>query len=124
MYLTRVKQEPLTLEEIKANANVLVIAGSETTATGLAAVTFFLCTHPQVLAKLQAEVRQSFQSADEIDFTSVLPLKYLDAVINESLRMMPPAPGHTTRVINENGDALDGHYLPPGVSCPDSLLLV
>lgn len=105
----------MSLSEINATSSVLVTAGSETTATGLAAATFFLCTHPDFLAKLEHEIRTTFESEAEIDLDSVNQLRYEQAVINETLRIFPPAGGHAIRTINENGDTILGRYLPPGV---------
>lgn len=105
----------MSLSEINATSSVLVTAGSETTATGLAAATFFLCTHPDILLKLEHEIRTTFKSEFEIDLSSVNQLQYEQAVINETLRIFPPAGGHAVRTINENGDTILGHYLPPGV---------
>lgn len=105
----------MSLSEINANASVLVTAGSETTATGLAAATFFLCTHPDVLSKLEREIRTTFRSEAEIDLMSVNQLRYEQAVINETLRIFPPAGGHAIRTVNENGDTILGRCLPPGV---------
>lgn len=59
------------LDKLAANANVLLIAGSETTATLLCGATFLLTSHPKILAKLTREVRSSFKSEDEITLTSV-----------------------------------------------------
>lgn len=105
----------MSLSEINATSSVLVTAGSETTATGLAATTFFLCTHPDILSKLEHEVRTTFKSEAEIDLNSVNQLQYEHAVINETLRIFPPAGAHAIRTINENGDVILGRYLPPGV---------
>lgn len=115
----------MSLSEINATSSVLVTAGSETTATGLAATTFFLCTHPEVLSKLQHEIHTTFKSEAEIDLNSVNQLQYEQAVINETLRIFPPAGGHAIRTINENGDTILGRYLPPGVRTQtDPMLLV
>lgn len=115
----------MSLGEINATSSVLVTAGSETTATGLAAATFFLCTHPEILSRLEHEIRTTFRSEAEIDLNSVSQLQYEQAVINETLRIFPPAGGHAIRTINENGDTILGRYLPPGVRThPDPMLLL
>lgn len=82
----------MTLDEIRINASLLVVAGSETTATALSGVTYLLGTHPEVLAKLTKEVRETFSSESEIDLISVQHLKYMLAVLDEGLRLFPPVP--------------------------------
>ncbi|KAL9583284.1 MAG: hypothetical protein Q9203_005143 [Teloschistes exilis] len=114
----RVNQEvrsayvPKTNEVTKAG----VIAGSETTATTLTVVTYFLCHHPQVLKKLQTEVRGAFTKYEEISGASAANLKYLHAVCLEALRIFPPLPLALPRVVPSGGDTVDGHFVPPGVS--------
>lgn len=68
------------------------IAGSETTATTLAVVSYFLSQNPPLLKKLQAEVRGAFKYYNEINGTSTAGLKYLHAVCLEALRVFPPLP--------------------------------
>ena len=71
------------------NANILIIAGSETTATLLSGATYLLLQNPAKLAQLQREVRSAFKSTDDISFASVAKLPYLHAVIEESFESGP-----------------------------------
>lgn len=95
---------------------ILVVAGSETTATLLSAATFFLATNPASLAKINEEVRSTFQSEDQIDMLSVQNLKYLSAVLDESLRLYPPVPSSSPRMIGEGGDKIIGEFIPEGTT--------
>ncbi|KAI0898217.1 putative cytochrome P450 [Annulohypoxylon nitens] len=95
------------------NASVLSLAGSETSATSLCGVTYFLTTHPELLKRLEQEVRTAFKSEDEITLTSVGKLSFMLACLNETLRCYPPfvtgAPRYTSK------DAIiDGHFVPAG----------
>lgn len=108
--------QSISFEELTSNAFLLVLAGSETTATLLSAATFFLATHPASLAKLNDEIRSTFQSEDQIDMLSVQNLKYLSAVLDESMRLYPPAPGGSPRMIGKGGDNILGEFIPEGVS--------
>lgn len=104
----------LTWGELLANASGLIVAGSETTATALCGITFMLDRHPDAARKLAAEVRSSFRSEDEIDFLSTQHLPYLNAVIEEGLRVYPPAPSDLPRVIGKGGENVSGWELPEG----------
>jgi cytochrome P450 len=76
--LIRKKDElNLTERQIVGNASLLVIAGSETTATLLSGATFLLTTHPETLRKLEQEVRSAFKSDEEITLMSVGNLSYV-----------------------------------------------
>jgi cytochrome P450 len=104
----------MTKEELVANASALIIAGSETTAALLCGATYLLATNPHALAKLNEEVRSNFDSEDEIDLISTQKLKYLQAVLDESLRYFPPAVGILPRVIAEGGDQILDRQVPGG----------
>ncbi|KAI1259124.1 putative cytochrome P450 monooxygenase [Xylariaceae sp. FL1019] len=104
----------LDFDRLCQNASLLIIAGSETTATLLTGATFLLTTHPEVLHKLEAEVRSSFTSQDEITLTSVGNLSYMLAVLNESLRRYPPVAGTLPRVGPRGGGIVEGRVVPEG----------
>ena len=107
----------MTRDEIKATSGILVIAGSETTATLLSGATFLLLKNPSSLAKAVNEVRNSFVHASDITFTSVTAqLPYLNACLEESLRLYPPVPTVLPRRTAPDGDIINGHFVPPDVS--------
>lgn len=101
--------------EMEANAEVLIVAGSETTASLLSAATYYLCTNPETLERVTTEVRNAFDSDQDINLNSVNKLDYLLAVLNESLRIYPPVPGSIPRM-TVKGDMIAGRWVPPGVS--------
>ena len=90
------------------------IAGSETTATVLSGLTYHLLKTPRAFNALKDEARSSFNSYSEINSISTQHLKYLNAVIEEGLRIYPPAPGGFPRVCP--GGNVAGHYIPKGVT--------
>ncbi|RYP45645.1 hypothetical protein DL768_008034 [Monosporascus sp. mg162] len=104
----------LSFDQLGSNAFIMVIGGSETTATALSGVTYLLLTHPEVLEKLNREVRSAFASADEITINSVGKLSYLLAVLNESLRLYPPVVSGLVRVVPPAGEEIVGHWVPGG----------
>lgn len=105
----------MSREEIEANAEILVMAGSETTATLLSGATYYLCMNPQQLKKVTAEVRDAFESDQDITAPRLSKLENLLAVLLESSRLYPPIPGSLPRII-VNGDTIAGQWVPPGVS--------
>ncbi|KAI0398145.1 cytochrome p450 monooxygenase [Xylariaceae sp. FL0594] len=110
------KKEVLSVEQIEINAQVLAVAGSETTATLLSGALFLLGKHPEVLRKLVHEVRTSFKSQDEIDLVSVNSLEYMLACINETFRLYPPTPLGLPRVVPKGGCKIAGHWIPQDTS--------
>lgn len=105
----------LTAPDLVANANLMVIAGSETTATILSGTVYYLCTHPAVMQKLLEEVRTSFTASDEINIARISKLKYINAVIDESFRLYPPAAGSHPRITPPEGAYIMGQWLPGNV---------
>ncbi|KAI0160236.1 cytochrome P450 [Xylariaceae sp. FL1272] len=94
------------------NSSLLVIAGSETTATLLCGATFLLATHPGVMQRLTDEVRGMFKTEAEINLISVGQLPYMLAVLNESLRLYPPVVIGLPRVVPTGGAIVGGKPVP------------
>lgn len=104
----------LTDDEVLANAQILIMAGSETSATLLAATSYFLMTNPVPYQKLKDEIRSAFASEEEINFTSISKLKYTLAVLHESMRMHPPVPVGIHRFTPPEGAIIDGRWVAGG----------
>jgi averantin hydroxylase len=106
----------MTKEEMVNNASILVLGGSETTATLLSGTVYLLLKHPAELKKLNEEVRRSFQDESEIDLVSIGRLSYLGAVLDEAMRVYPPAPNMGNRLVPMPGVEICGEWVPGGVS--------
>lgn len=106
------------IPRLASNADTLIIAGSETTATLLSGATYLLLRNPDALRKLTDEVRSTFKSDDEITFASVNSLTYMLACLNEALRCYPPVPGGLPRIVpkGSGGVTIAGQFVPEGVS--------
>ncbi|KAK2794590.1 hypothetical protein FQN52_008171 [Onygenales sp. PD_12] len=102
----------MSMQELVGNSTLLLIGGSETTATLLSGLTYLLLTNPDPLAKLIAEVRSTFKSEDEINIISVNSLTYMLACLDEALRMYPPVPNGLPRVVPKGGCHVLGKYIP------------
>jgi cytochrome P450 len=114
--LRQQKRVDLSQDEIIVNGALFIVAGSETTAMTLSAATNFLIAHPAKFAKLKKEIRETFAAEEEITVEKVTTLQYLNAVIEETLRMLPPAPIGFLRSIPKGGDTIAGQYLPEGTT--------
>ena len=79
----------MTPTQLRDEAMTLYLAGHETTALTLSWTWHLLARHPEVQDKLLAEWDQHLQGRDPT--VSDLPkLKYTDAVLTESMRLLPP----------------------------------
>lgn len=103
-----------TVPYMAAQLSDVIIAGTETTALALSTATHFVARDPEVLRKLQDEIRSRFSSYGEISPDSVTDLPYVNAVINEAMRIMAPVPWPPSRVVPVQGDSVEGYHLPEG----------
>ena len=110
------KDTGMSREEIVSTSTILILGGSETTATLLTATTYYLLKNPKVMSRLLQEIRGTFQKEEDINFASVSHLKYLMAVLEEAMRMLPPAPLGSPRIVPGKGQTIAGHWVPGGVS--------
>lgn len=108
----------MTQPEIQQTLILLLTGGTEPTASGMSGVAYNVLSHPRVLAKLREEVLANYQPGDEILNHKTSTMPYLNAAINESLRMYPPVPARFPRRTGAKGNSIDGHMVPPDVSCP------
>lgn len=106
----------MTEGELVANSRVLLIGGSETSATLLSGLVFHLLKTPRVLQKLQEEVRQAFSSPSEMTFSAETKLSYMQACIEEALRIYPPIASAMPRFTPPAGSMIDGQFVPGNVS--------
>jgi cytochrome P450 len=96
----------LSDREVRDELMTLLLAGHETTATGLA-WTFDLLLHSPAVHKRARE------GDDE----------YLDAVVKEALRIRPVIPG-VGRVVRGEPFRLNGYLIPPGVEINPSIRVI
>lgn len=102
----------MSVSEIEATFGVLVMAGSETTATTLSACINYSVRNPNALARLTDTVRSTFKSPTAMTSASLENLEYLNAVINESLRLCAPIPCGVPRMCPPGGATVCGLALP------------
>lgn len=107
-------EKGMTKDEITGNSSALIVAGSETTATALSGISYYLTQNPKAMRILIDEIRSAFASEDQITMKSTAELTYLHACIEEGLRIFPPVVTTPTRI--SPGDFVGGYYLPKNVS--------
>ncbi|KAF6824735.1 benzoate 4-monooxygenase cytochrome p450 [Colletotrichum plurivorum] len=122
LLVDKVRRGEVSKEEMTAHVSSITIAGGETVATALAGLTWFLSLNPDKLEHLTKEIRSSFATYDEINATKAQQLPYLQAVVNEALRLFPPAGSGAPRI--SSGFEVHGRYIPAGTDvniCPWSV---
>ncbi|KAB5523792.1 hypothetical protein PHYPO_G00156490 [Pangasianodon hypophthalmus] len=77
--------------EILSQSMVFIFAGYETSSRTLSFLFYNLASNPETLKKLQEEIDETFPNKAEVDYDTVMNMDYLDAALNESLRLYPIA---------------------------------
>jgi cytochrome P450 len=101
----------LTEKQIHDHILTFLAAGHETTAITLVWTFYLLSQHPQVRMKLQDEIR-SVLAGREPTIDELAKIPYLDWVLDESMRLYPPAWLQMRLVAKET--QIDGVKLPVG----------
>ncbi len=101
----------LSDDELIGHTGVIFAAGHETSTNALAWTLFLLAEHPAVAHELVAELA-SVLHGDAPTVEQLGKLPFLDAVVKESMRVLPPVPLHP-RIVGEDHE-LGGHFLPKG----------
>ncbi|GME28827.1 putative benzoate 4-monooxygenase cytochrome P450 [Neofusicoccum parvum] len=99
-------------EALHEDSRVVIIAGSETTATTLATVLYYLAKYPAVLKKLQSKIDAAMPTAADWTYDKVKSITYIDDIIHESLRLKPALLTGGYRVTPPEGLQVDEQYIP------------
>ena len=99
---------PMSDRELRDELMTLLVAGHETTATGLSWAIELLARHPEALARLEEEIAAGEDA-------------YLDAVIKETLRLRPVIALVLRKLVEPM--EIGGRLLPAGVSVAPSIYL-
>ncbi|HEX9463306.1 MAG TPA: cytochrome P450 [Alphaproteobacteria bacterium] len=99
--------------ELRDQVATIFTAGHETTANALLWTWYLLALHPQVEAKLHAELAAVLGGRTP-GLDDLPQLRYARMVIEESLRLYPPAHAMSREAVDD--DEIMGHRVPAGTS--------
>jgi cytochrome P450 len=95
------------------------IAGSDSTSIAFSAICYHLYQYPQTLEKLRKEIDDRVASgrlSDPPTYRETLEMPYLQAVMQEAMRIHPVFSMPMERVVPAGGATIAGHWLPEGAS--------
>ncbi|QLG62259.1 cytochrome P450 [Halorarum salinum] len=103
--------EGMSDEQVRDEVKTLLLAGHETTALSLTFTYHLLARNPEIERRLLAEL-DDVLDGDVPTLTDVEELEYLDRVVTESMRLLPPVHG----VLREPTEdvTLGGYRVPAG----------
>ncbi|KAF9591827.1 hypothetical protein IFM89_008477 [Coptis chinensis] len=101
----------ITRENLRALIFDLFVGGTDSTSTTTEWILAELFHHPEVLKKLQNEVRTAIGTESMVDEDDTNRMEYMHCVIKETLRLHPPLTIIIPRVPTEN-TTIDGYHIP------------
>ncbi|CAK1368306.1 Pisatin demethylase [Cercospora beticola] len=93
-----------------------VTAGSDTTSTTLTQAFYYLHRNPHTLAKLRSELASTGVPAKDLSFRTAQSLPYLNAIIDETLRLFPQTGFGLPRVVPQGGATICNRHFPSGAT--------
>lgn len=114
----------LSRAEMYANSQVFMVAGTETTATALSGLLYHLLMTPEKMSIIVDEVRGAFQKDSDIEMRALEHMPYLNACIEEGLRIYPPVPVGLPRITPDEGLLVCGEHIPGKVFIFRSIFLL
>src|SRR4028119_210814 len=103
----------LSLDELKDQVLLLLFAGHETLTSAIASFCLLLAQNPDVMAKARAE-QQQFPATGPLTLEQLKQMTYLEQVLREVLRLIPPVGGVFRTAIN--ACEFGGYEIPKGWS--------
>ncbi|GJQ82005.1 Cyp6a9 [Trypoxylus dichotomus] len=101
----------LTFSELAAQVFAFFVAGFETSSTLMSFALLELSINEDVQKRLRDEVNEAFQKNNgELTYEALSEMRYLDMVINETLRKHPPVP-NLSRVCTKNYSIPDSNVV-------------
>ncbi|EIW84500.1 cytochrome P450 monooxygenase pc-3 [Coniophora puteana RWD-64-598 SS2] len=88
-HLVRLTTDRVVLRDEVLN---IMLAGRDTTASTLTSTIYFMAMYPHVMDRLREEVLTKVGPSRRPTYDDIRDMKYLRAVLNETLRLFPPVP--------------------------------
>ncbi|CAI6089851.1 unnamed protein product [Clonostachys chloroleuca] len=94
------------------DAHLVVVAGSDLTAASITCLFYQLALHPRIMADLQIEIDRFYTEYEQPNHHGLSKLEYLNACIDESLRLYPPVPSGLQRIGSPQGCHIGDLFIP------------
>ncbi|KAJ5614876.1 cytochrome P450 monooxygenase-like protein [Penicillium herquei] len=102
---------------LSGDCRLVIVAGSDTTAAALVRVRYYLARFPQKAQRIRdALTHASVSPVSQLRQRDIQDIEFLNAFINETLRLHPPVPSALLRVTPPEGLVCGKTYIPGGVT--------
>ncbi|XP_041978632.1 probable cytochrome P450 313a4 [Aricia agestis] len=115
METSRSLNQPFSLEQLRDELVVLFLASTDTSTVAVCFTCLMLAMHPQCQEKTYQEIEDALKDVptEELSESHLAKLKYLDAMLKETLRLCPPVP-IIGRKVEEDVELPNGLTVVPG----------
>ncbi|KAL7767272.1 hypothetical protein ACKLNR_001573 [Fusarium oxysporum f. sp. zingiberi] len=97
---------------LQADMQLIAVAGSDTTSVTLTCLFYLLATNNDACIRLQEEIDNLFSSSSLPNHSNFSKLTYLQACIDETLRLFPPVPSGLQRMTPPEGLRVGDIFIP------------
>ncbi|TCD71818.1 hypothetical protein EIP91_003161 [Steccherinum ochraceum] len=103
------------MDTVASDGALAIVAGSDTSATALSHCFYFLLRNPKCMQRLREEIESIYPGATDttLDFAQQAEMPYLNACINEAMRLYPPVLTGLQKLVT-SPTMIDTHYVPAG----------
>ncbi|KAH9476510.1 Cytochrome P450 monooxygenase 75 [Psilocybe cubensis] len=124
--LVSVTDDPVVLKDEILN---IMIAGKDTTASTLTFIFYFLSIYPEVMNRLRTEILDKVGPSRRPDYDDIREMRYLRAVINETLRLYPIVPFNIRESVKastwkSSDPTQKPYFIPAGVKTAYSVFMM
>lgn len=106
--------ERMSDQQVRNESVTLFTAGHETSALGVGWALWLLAQHPDVVSRMRQEVSQVLGEQRSLPIEALRQLTYTTQVIQEVLRLYPPAWALTRQALSD--DVISGYPVPAGAT--------
>ncbi|KAF2745906.1 putative P450 monooxygenase [Sporormia fimetaria CBS 119925] len=100
------------LGSLAQDSKLIIVAGSDTSATTLAFMFYHLAQEPNLVAELRKELDSLLGEDGKVDHSKLQNAKLLSGCIDETLRLHPPVPSGLYRSVPPQGLTIGDTYIP------------
>ncbi|OTA69127.1 cytochrome P450 [Hypoxylon sp. EC38] len=118
-------EQGVTKEEAINELMLQVVAGTDSTATGIRMTLLLLVSNPVAYQKFKSEIDDAIAGgriSSPIKDTEARQLPYLQAVIKEGLRAFPVVTATFFKKVPKGGDTISGYFVPEGTEIGHNVL--
>jgi cytochrome P450 len=94
--------EAMNSQQLRDEVTTIFVAGNETTANALTWLLYLLWQNPEAEKKMVQEIDEKLDSGLQLNFNTAMEFHYVRMVVEESLRMYPPAYSFSRKPVQDD----------------------